>query len=283
MSDYLKFKFDPNDEKVISTFDEAPLWSVPFGMALLDEINFKPGINALDIGCGTGYPLIELAQRLGAGSRVYGLDPWDAALKRAKEKISKYQLLNVELVEGIAEKMPFEDNFFSLIVSNNGLNNVSDMDAVLQECHRVTKDGAQLVVTMNLPETFIGFYQTFEKVLREFGFEEIIERLKEHIYQKRKPVGFTTKLLQNNGFTIDNVKESIFNYRFADGTAFLNHYFIKLGFMDSWKALIPQELLTKVFSKIEAYLNDSATKSGGITLGVPFACFNCTKSALQIL
>jgi len=35
--------------------------------------------------------------------------------------------------------MPLEDDFFSLIVSNNGLNNVEDLEATLAECYRVMK------------------------------------------------------------------------------------------------------------------------------------------------
>ncbi|MBU1344941.1 MAG: hypothetical protein KKE44_14360 [Proteobacteria bacterium] len=55
--------------------DDLPLWSAPFGLTLLDTLKFKKNINVLDIGCGEGFPLIEIAARFGETSRFFGLDP----------------------------------------------------------------------------------------------------------------------------------------------------------------------------------------------------------------
>ncbi|MBN1577163.1 MAG: hypothetical protein JW913_11460 [Chitinispirillaceae bacterium] len=59
--------------------DELPFWSAPFGLKLLDLIEYRRNITALDIGFGCGFPLIELAMRLGPTCTVYGIDPWDEA------------------------------------------------------------------------------------------------------------------------------------------------------------------------------------------------------------
>ncbi len=37
--------------------------------------------SVLDLDCGTGFPLLELAERLGRPALVVGLDPWEAALR----------------------------------------------------------------------------------------------------------------------------------------------------------------------------------------------------------
>lgn len=81
MRSYLGQKFDSNDPILISIMDELPLWSAPFGLKLLEWVVMKPNMNVLDLGCGTGFPLIELANRLGPSCRLYGLDPWYAALQ----------------------------------------------------------------------------------------------------------------------------------------------------------------------------------------------------------
>ena len=73
---------------------------------------------------------------------------------------------NVELIEGAAEHMPFENNFFDLLVSNNGLNNVQDLPKTLSECSRVSRPGAQFVFTFNTNKTFTEFYDVFREVLR---------------------------------------------------------------------------------------------------------------------
>jgi len=47
-------------------YDELPLWSARFGLMLLDEVELRPGMTILDVGAGTGFLAIELAQRCGA-------------------------------------------------------------------------------------------------------------------------------------------------------------------------------------------------------------------------
>ena len=60
----------------------------------------------MDIGF-VGFPLIELAMRLGSSCKVFGIDPWKAAIERANLKLRYIGLQNVELAEGAAEQMPF--------------------------------------------------------------------------------------------------------------------------------------------------------------------------------
>ena len=81
-------KFDLNDPSMVSVIDELPLWSAPFGLLLLETVTLRFRICALDVGCGLGFPLLELAQRLGSSCHVYGLDPWAKAVERVRLKIS---------------------------------------------------------------------------------------------------------------------------------------------------------------------------------------------------
>jgi len=111
MKNYLYSTPDP--AKRVTFFDELPLWSAPFGWKLLDHIQYKSGITALDIGFGTGFPLIELAMRLGESATVYGIDPWKEAIERAKQKIDYYGISNVRIIEGVAESIPHDRVLFS--------------------------------------------------------------------------------------------------------------------------------------------------------------------------
>ena len=137
MKKYLSNDFD--FVKMIEVFDESPIWSAPFGLKLLDYIDYKKNISAIDIGFGTGFPLTEIALRLGDSSVVYGIDPWKDAIERVNKKIEYYGLTNVRLIEGVAESIPLENDSIDLITSNNGINNVNDIDKVLSECSRIIK------------------------------------------------------------------------------------------------------------------------------------------------
>jgi len=274
---YLTHSFNTDDAELISVIDELPLWSAPFGLKLLDTIKLAHNINALDIGCGLGFPVIELAQRLGDTSKVFGIDPWEKATERTLFKIKKYGINNVEIIQGIAEELPFEDSFFDLIVSNNGINNVQNMELALSECARVSKPNAQFVITLNLEDTMIEFYQVFEKVLENNNLNSEIVKMKEQIYFKRKPLSEMKELITSIGFRIINIQHDKFYLRFVDGLTMFNHSLIKYWFLDGWKSILDGVHLEKIFNEVETELNDIAKEKGEILLTVPFVTIDCRK------
>jgi ubiquinone/menaquinone biosynthesis C-methylase UbiE len=267
-----------NDISLISLIDELPLWSAPFGIKMLDVIEYKRNSNMLDIGCGSGFPLIEIAQRLGESSNCYGIDPWETAIIRLKEKATKLQLKNIRCYDCKAEEMPFEDDFFDLIVSNNGINNTENAELVLNECFRTAKKSAQLVITANLPATFSLLYETITEILLENGHYNVIESFIAHINQKRKSIKEQTLMIHNAGFNIRQVYEENYTMKFLDGSAFLNHSFIKTAFKNIWfKLLLPTQCAEEIFAEVEHRLNEISISSN-LQMEVPFVVFDCFKS-----
>jgi SAM-dependent methyltransferase len=240
-------------------------------------INLKKGIIALDVGCGLGFPLIEVAQRLGDTSTVIGIDPWKEAIERCEQKIKKYDIKNAQVIEGVAEKMPFENNYFDLIVSNNGINNVKDMKKTLSECQRVSKPGAQFVLTMNLEETMIEFYNAFETVLEENDMQNKIKKMKEHIHSKRKPLDEVKTLLINSSFQIVAIQHDSFSFNFVDATSMFNHYLIKYWFFSEWKKILSDVDYEKIFEQTKNSLNKTADDRGDLRLTIPYVTIDCTK------
>jgi len=269
--------FDMNDPEVFSVIDEVSLWSAPFGMKLLETVRLMGVSRALDVGCGLGFPLLELAMRLGEGAKVYGIDPWKQAIERARMKARVMGIGNVEIIEGVAEDLPFDDGFFDLIVSNNGINNVQDLPKALKEIRRVSKAGAQFVATMNTDGTMIEFYDVFEAVLREKGMTAEIAKMKEHIRHKRPALDDVSRLIMDAGFKISGVHDGDFSLSYADGTAMLNHFLIRLAFLEEWKKIIPADENDTVFNEIERHLNLLAKKKDGLFLTVPFVVIYCVK------
>lgn len=257
--------------------DECCLWSAPFGLKLLNYIKYRKGISVADIGSGTGFPLIETAMRLGPESIVYGIDPWPEAIERAKKKISAYGINNIRLINGIAEKIPLEKSSVDLIISNNGINNVGDIEKAIAECARILKNGGQFLQTMNLDKTMLEFYLVLETVLNELGMEKEISLMYRHIWEKRRPLDEIISIIQKNGFIIKDVEQDQFDYRFADGTAMLNHFFIRFAFMPSWIKLLPDNMVEEVFSRVEEKLNEQSKALGEFKLSIPFVLINSIK------
>src|SRR5579862_9438934 len=78
-------------------YDELPLWSARFGLMLLEQVGLRPGMTILDVGAGTGFMTIELAQRCGSAAAVIAVDPWEAAMKRLARKVAHLGIRNVRM------------------------------------------------------------------------------------------------------------------------------------------------------------------------------------------
>jgi ubiquinone/menaquinone biosynthesis C-methylase UbiE len=274
---FLDFVPDFTDPRIVNAYDELPLWSAMFGLLLLEEVPLANIGTALDVGCGTGFPLIELADRLGAKSHVHGLDPWREALARAAEKMTNRGVTNVTLHEGSAAKMPFDAGTFDLIVSNLGLNNFDDRRAAIDECRRVSKRGAVLALTTNLVGHMAEFYDAFEAVLTKAGpgsNDAALARLKTHVAH-RATVESVIELLEAGGFTIAKIVERHAWMRFTDGAALLNHHFIKFGFLDAWKKVVPDSE-RETFAQLGNLLDQRARAAGELRLTIPMAYIEAT-------
>jgi len=268
---------DYDFENIISIDDELPLWSAPFGLKLLEHVIYKPDLIALDIGFGSGFPLIELAMRLGKNARVYGIDPWKTAIERTHEKIRRLGIANITIVEGPAESMPLEDHSIDLITSNNGINNARDIEKVVSECSRVIRKEGQFLVTMNLDKTMFEFYNQLEQVLTDWNMDQAIDGMHAHIAQKRPPLDKITSTIQKHGFVIRDLEHDQFSYTFADGTAMMNHHKIRSGFMQSWMQFLPRDRSQQILDEVEQRLNRLARIAGKLSLSIPFVVINALK------
>jgi len=264
------------DDKMVCYYDELPLWSSPFGVVLLNNIPLKKNSIIVDIGCGTGFPLLELAQRFGESSKVFGIDPWDKAIDRANRKKEQYRIKNVELIKGIGEDMPFSNEYIDIVISNLGINNFENPDDVITECFRVLKSSGKLIFTTNLLGHFDEFYSIFAEILCDLKLEGEINNLNKHV-RKRHSLEDIKALMERNKFSIKKVIQENYIMRFVDGSSFFNHYFIKLAFLQEWKQIIKEENWNNVFFNLENRLNNIASKKGELIFTVPIAYIECEK------
>lgn len=274
--DYLNKSFNWRLPEIAEYCDEISLWSAPFGLMLLENIPIKPNMKVLDVGFGTGFPLIEIAQRLGSSSVVYGIDMWKAALDRAKRKLQAYKVNNVKIVEGDASELPFDDGFFDMVTANLVINNLEEPDKVMREIYRVLKPGGSFHTTSNLIGHMKEFYDVFEKTLTVLKMESCFPAFKTNI-EHRLDTEIISNKLKSAGFNNIKPVESSFSMRFLNGSALLNHSFILLGFMDGWKAVIPDNDRVNFFTKLELNLNNYAENKGELKLTIPMIYIEAKK------
>jgi arsenite methyltransferase len=278
MPDFLHRTYDIHRPELASALDEVSFWSSRFGAFLFQHLPLRPHLRILDLGCGTGYPALELAQVYGASCVVTGIDIWKEAIVRARAKQRAYHITNVELVLADAAHLPFPDQEYDLIVSHLGINNFDDPEAVLTECYRVARPGATLVLVTNPSGHMREFYALFREVLVELGMPACLERL-ERNEAHRGTKGSLEGMLQAAGFEVIRIEEDTFDLRYLDGTALFHHILTQVGFLDGWRQVVDTHDEERVFAALETRLNRVASSSGGLRMSVPMLYLEAGKPA----
>ncbi|GAB90034.1 methyltransferase domain-containing protein [Gordonia rhizosphera] len=106
----------------------------------------RPGQTVLDLGCGNGMLLPELARALGRKGRVIGVDMSPDMLTSARARIAEAGEDWVEILDGRAEAIPLDDATADSIISIQVFEYIPDIPAALAECHRVLRPGGRLVI-----------------------------------------------------------------------------------------------------------------------------------------
>jgi len=131
----------------------APFYDVVFGAV------FAPGREAavraaervggriLEVGVGTGISLEKYARR----NRIVGIDLSEPMLRRAKSRVRKHRLDNVETLAVMdAERLGFADAFFDVVVAQFVITAVPNPEAALDEFARVVKPDGEIVLVNHL-------------------------------------------------------------------------------------------------------------------------------------
>ena len=257
-------------------YDELPLWSAPFGLLLLDRVPMKSGLAILDVGAGTGFLTLELAQRCGPDTRVIAVDPWKAGMSRLRRKLDHLGVGNVVLIEQDAAALDLPDASIDLVVSNLGINNFENAAAVLKACFRVAKPDARLLLTTNLAGHMSAFYDVYRATLIELGQIDRLAALDTHI-SHRGTVDSVASMVADAGFKVVSIDTHSFRMRFADGSSLLRHYFIRLGFVQGWKSVAAPDAIETTFKALERNLNTAAEEKGELALTIPMACVEAVK------
>jgi SAM-dependent methyltransferase len=119
---------------------------------VLDAVGVQAGETLLDVATGTGNAALEAARR---GARVTGLDLTPELLPIARRRAAQ-EGLELTLVEGDAQALPFEDDSFDRVTSVFGAMFAPDQERTAAELLRVCRPGGTVAVAAWAPEGLNG-------------------------------------------------------------------------------------------------------------------------------
>ena len=109
-------------------------------LEIIREYNINPK-NILEVGCSDGWRLKLFREEFKCG--CYGIEPSEKAVEKSKN-ISN----NIEVVQGTADSLPYEDNTFDVLVYGFCLYlcDREDLFKIAYEGDRVLKDGGYIII-----------------------------------------------------------------------------------------------------------------------------------------
>jgi ubiquinone/menaquinone biosynthesis C-methylase UbiE len=169
-----------------AAFARSPLHRDPERLRrLIDWADPRPGEKALDIACGPGLVTRALAER---GAFAVGID-LTAAMLREAATVAPAADAGLPLVRGAAERLPFGDRVFDLVVSRNAFHHFPDPARVMGEAARVLRAGGRMIIEdMQAPERLV-----------DRDAFEVVERLRDPTHARTLPRSRLLRLLTASG------------------------------------------------------------------------------------
>lgn len=156
---------------------------------LLELVSPAGEERALDLACGPGTLALAFAPRV---RWICGMDFTLAMLDRAGQAASEANIGNFEMACGQAQRLPFGDRVFDLVVSSYSLHHMSEQGAVIREVARVVRRAGRFgLLDMIVPE---------DRDQAEANNQ--LERARDASHTRTLPTGEIRGLLSRAGFHI---------------------------------------------------------------------------------
>ena len=111
----------------------------PFSLQPLSK-----GEKVVDVGSGAGFDSFVAAHQVGPTGRVVGVDMTEEMLAKSRATVAKFGPAHVEFREGLAERLPVEDGWADVVISNGVINLCADKKTAFAEIYRVLRPGGRL-------------------------------------------------------------------------------------------------------------------------------------------
>lgn len=119
----------------------------PEARRIIGELGLPSGSRGLDVGCGVGLYALWLAEAVGQGGRVVGIEPEPAKVEAARALVGGEAAgERLEFQPGDGTAIPLPDRSVDWVWCGDVLHHIVDTEKALRECFRVVRPGGRVIV-----------------------------------------------------------------------------------------------------------------------------------------
>ena len=150
---------------------------------IISRSGMLPGMQVLEVGCGSGAFTISVARAVGSHGKLFALDIQPEMLSQLQVKLDRPEnqdLHNIELVNESAYSLPFEDGAIDLVYLVAVFQEIPDKPKALSEIKRVLKPGGFLSISEILPDPDYPWMSTTARMGLKAGF--VVDRMEGNLW-----------------------------------------------------------------------------------------------------
>lgn len=146
-------KFDPAKAEFLESEERKAILDASMALELFD---IEAGWIVLDIGCGPGFFSFPLAEMVGPGGRVYGIDTEPLMLRRLEDKIVEKRVTNILTIKSNENFIPLPTNIADFAFMSTVLHELEGPDTLLEVRRLLKKNGLLGIIDWKKMEEVIG-------------------------------------------------------------------------------------------------------------------------------
>lgn len=201
-------QFDAMVNEQMSEFMVRDYWQKP--ALLLELMDIQPAETVADLGCGTGYFSLKLAEQVGPDGKVIALDIDMAKLNKLK-LIKRYAGVGqLEIIQNNPGDLKVADSSLDKIVVLNAYHEIKEIETVLAQCLKALKPGGKVFVIDKVSDKMDNDKVSRKKLVKN----EFIRR------------SFVEEELTSAGFNVTEVKDKYIENEKAEATRKTNWFVV---------------------------------------------------------
>ena len=144
----------------------------------VEQFELEKGMKVADLGSGSGFYTIAVAQAVGGEGRVYSVDVQKDLLDKIRNQATLRHLRNIEIVWGNMEKIGgtrLRADLLDRVIISNTLFQVADKDSTIEEAKRILRKNGRLLV-IDWEDSFGGLGPQPKDVLNRIEAEKLLTK-----------------------------------------------------------------------------------------------------------